>query len=112
MMDEPSKPCSEDHVEGASEWHEDGKLCIKWLRNLERGRFSEKRCRLIRLAVVQDELDHFNRIDAGELIRLDGSLSRTLPQRRGFLRMVSASLGPVRGRASFEDEYRDFGLRK
>ena len=112
MTDELSTPCPEDHVKGASEWHEDGKLCFEWLRNLERGRFSERRCRLIRLTVVQDELDHFNRIDAGELIRLDVSLSRTLPQKRGFLRMVSASFGPVRGRARFEDGYRDGGLRK
>ena len=97
MTDELSTPCPEDHVKGASEWHEDGKLCFEWLRNLERGRFSERRCRLIRLTVVQDELDHFNRIDAGELIRLDVSLSRTLPRSEAFFEWCRRPLGQCEG---------------
>ena len=60
---------------------------------------------LIRRLVVQDRLDHFGRINAGEMIRLDVSLSRTLPQKRGFLRIVSAVFGPIRGKARFEGEY-------
>ena len=112
MTDDLNKPCPDDHVEGASEWHKDGRICHEWLRNLERGRFSEERCNLIRLVVMQDQVDHFSRIYAGELVRLDVSLSRTLPQKRGILQMVSGSFGPVRGKARFEDEYRDGNLRK
>ena len=111
-MDGRNTPCPENHVNGASEWHKDGKLCLEWLNNLERGRFNETRCALIRRIVMRDQIEHFGRIDAGELIRLDVSLSRTLPQKRGFLRMVSASLGPVRGKAKFEDGYGDGILKK
>ena len=40
--------CSMRHVEGASEFHEDGNLCDEWLWNLERGLFTRSMCNVIR----------------------------------------------------------------
>lgn len=107
MTEDRSTPCPDQHIEGASEWHKDGKLCDEWLRNLERGRFSQERCALIRRVVMSDQVGRLNRFDAGELIRLDVSLSRTLPPKMGFLKAASASFGKVRGKVRFADEYRD-----
>ena len=105
MRDCQTISCSEDHANGASEWHTDGKLCNEWLQNLERGRFTERKTDLMRRMVVSDQIDHFRMIDAGELIRLEVSLSQTLPEKRGFLQELRASLGPLAGKAKFEKEY-------
>ena len=100
------------YIEGASEWHHDGKLCYEWLTNLERGRFTDRRCDLIRRIVMKHQADHLNHFDTGELIRLDVSISRTLPQTKGFLRIASAAVGPIRGKVTFGDEYGDGILKQ
>ena len=105
---DPQTPCSEEHLQFASEWHKNGTLCDAWLTNLERGQFSPSQCNEIRSMVWSDHVLQFGRLDRGQLIRLDVSLSRTLPPKRTwFLSKVGASLGPFKGEARFKDENRD-----
>ena len=93
MGDYQRVSCPEEHKDGASEWHTGGKLCDEWLQNLERGHFTEHRTGLIRRAVMRDQVNHFRRLDTGELIRLDVSLSQTHPEKRGFLKPESTEGG-------------------
>ena len=76
--------CDSGHVKEASEWHEDGMLCGMWLENLERAAFSPKLCNLIRRMVLWDAAVSFQRLDRGQLVRLDVSLSKAIhrPRRR------------------------------
>lgn len=99
--------CSMGHVEGASELHEDGRFCDEWLWNLERGQFTRSQCNAIRRLVWRDVAAHARRVDMGELIRLEVSLSKTLPQKSWGLLKLGASLGPFSGLAKFEQEFRD-----
>ena len=86
-------PCNEDHEDGASEWHTDGRLCEEWLQNLERGKFDHGLCRIISRLIISDGIMHFNHVDRGQLVRLEVSLSQTLPQRTWF-RSIEAVLVP------------------
>ena len=95
--------CEEEHVEGASEWHEGGLLCEEWLQNLERGKFDLKLCRVISSLIMMDGTRHFNHIDRGQLVRLQVSLSQTLPQRTWF-RRLEVALGPFEGKLMREIE--------
>lgn len=99
--------CSISHVEGASEFHEDGTLCDEWLWNLERGQFTRSMCDAIRRLVWSDMVVHARRLDRGQMIRLEVSLSKTLPQKRWGLQKFAASLGPFKGMTKFEQEFRD-----
>ena len=99
--------CSIRHVEGASELHEDGKLCDEWLWNLERALFTRSMCNVIRRLVCRDLAAHTRGLDMGQFIRLEVSLSKTLPQKRWGLQKIAASLGPFKGMAKFEQEFRD-----
>ena len=69
--------CQKEHVQSASEWHLDGWLCDEWLSNLERGRFTPSMCNSIRGLVWRDQVVYLGRLDAGQLIRLDVSLSQS-----------------------------------
>ena len=99
--------CSMRHVEGASEFHEDGNLCDEWLWNLERGQFTRSLCNLIRRFVWRDMAAHTRGVDMGQLIRLEVSLSKTLPQKKWGLLEIAASLGPIKAMAKSEQEFRD-----
>ena len=99
--------CSMKHMEGASQLHEDGRFCDEWLWNLERGQFTYSQCNAIRRLVWRDFLFHAPVPDMGQLIRLEVSLSKTLPQKRWGLQKIAASLGPFKGMAKFEQEFRD-----
>ena len=90
-------PCKEKHEEGASEWHSDGRLCQEWLENLERGKFDPRLCRIISSLIIWDGIMHFNHVDRGQLVRLEVSLSQTLPKRTWF-RSLEAVLGPFKGK--------------
>ena len=87
--------CEEEHVEGASEWHKDGLLCEEWLKNLERGKFDPQLCRAISSLIMMHGRMHLSRFDLGQLVRLEVSLSQTLPQRTWF-RWSEAALGPFK----------------
>ena len=95
--------CKEEHIGGASEWHTDGRLCEEWLKNLERGKFDPKLCRVISRLITRDGIMHFDHIDRGQLVRLEVSLSQTLPQRTWF-RSLEAVLGPFKGKLMREIE--------
>ena len=95
--------CEEEHTEGASEWHTDGRLCEEWLKNLERGKFDPKLCRAISRLIMRDGIVHSNRFDLGQLVRLEVSLSQTLPQRT-WSRSLEAVLGPFKGKLRREIE--------
>ena len=98
--------CKEEHVEGTSEWHKDGLLCEEWLQNLERGKFNPQLCRKISSLVMMDGTRHFNHIDRGQLVRLQVSLSQTLPKRTWF-RRLEVALGPFEGKLMREIEQND-----
>ena len=99
--------CPIKHMEGASYLHEDGKFCDEWLCNLERGQFTSSMCNVIRRLVWRDLAAHTRRADMGQVIRLEVSLSKTLPQKRWGLQKIAASLGPFKGMAKFEQEVRN-----
>ena len=99
--------CSMKHGEGASEFHEDGRLCDEWLWNLERGLFTRSQCNVIRRLVWRDMAAHTRGLDIGQLIRLDVSLSKTLPRKRWGLQKLAVSLGEFKGMAQFEQEFGD-----
>ena len=99
--------CSIKHMEGASYLHEGGRFCDEWLWNLERGQFTRSMCNVIRRLVWRDVVVHTRGIDMGQLIRLEVSLSKTLPQKKWGLQQIAASLGPFKGMAKFEQEFRN-----
>lgn len=95
--------CREEHIKGASEWHKEGQLCEDWLKNLERGKFSNELCHLISRLVMFDGIVHFSQFDKGQFVRLQVTLSQTLPQRKWF-QVFEAALGPIKGKAIREME--------
>ena len=111
-QNERRAPCPESHVPGASEFHADGRLCDEWLWNLERGHFTHSTRNAIRSSVLRDQIIYIGRPDMGQLIRLNVSLSKTLPQKRWSLQKFVASLGPLKGKARFEQEFGDANEKK
>ena len=90
--------CSEKHLEGTSHWHIDKTLCAEWLRNLERGKFTSRHCDTIRALIHQESIFHFQRLDYGQMITLDVSLSLALVRPRGIRAWAaSVGLGPLKG---------------
>ena len=101
------KHCSINHMEGASQLHEDGKFCDEWLGNLERALFTRSQCNVLRRIVMRDLLVNTQRFDWGQWLRFEVSLSKALPEKKWGLLELAASLGPFKGMAKTEQEFRN-----
>ena len=93
--------CFEEHVPMATEFHSDDRLCDEWLVDLERAHLSAAECSLTKRMVLRDQAFHLRKIDRGQLLRLQKSLSLTRPPKRR-IKKILLSLTPPRFTLEFE----------
>ena len=67
--------CDEKHFLRATEFHINGELCGFWLKDIERGHLSVEQKEVVKVMVMEDSLRLNLRLDKGQLLRLQTSLS-------------------------------------